>query len=296
MLELIGWIGSVLLACCGIPQAYSSHKDGHSDGISHAFLWMWAIGEVLTFTYVLGFQTLSLPLIANYAVNILVLLVIIKYKYFPRIRVQVRQIKPYLYHVNFRNMYEMASMFLRFQEYYESPEFKGKVFTLKEFKKWYSKNFGRDGKFTYYEDWSGFNIPSEVLKPFYEGKFDPLSKKEKALLEEFKDVKGDFYIIGTFDSYKYIDETLRHEIAHAMFRYNPEYKKEIIAALGDEKYEDIVDVLKNKWGYNNSVIQDETHAFLLTNRELMTEAGLNIDKYSEVIKKITEIFNKYNKD
>lgn len=70
----------------------------------------------------------------------------------------------------FENQKELASTFVRFQEHYESPEFAGKTFSLEEFKEWYIKNSekGREtGEFTYYEDWSGFNIPSYVMRPFY---------------------------------------------------------------------------------------------------------------------------------
>lgn len=295
MLKAIGWIGAVALASCGIPQIYTSWKQGHADGINHLFLWLWTIGEIFTFTYVLGFNTLSWPLVLNYAFNIVAVIVIIRYKYFPKIVLDVQQIKPYLYHINFRNQFEMASTMLRLQEHYESPEFRGKIFTLREFKKWYSKAFGKDGKFTYYKDWSGFNIPSDILKPFMDGKFNPLSRKEKALIAKFKDIKGDFYIIGTFNGYKYLEETVRHEVAHAMFRFNPEYKKEILECMAGINFDDIAELLKNKWGYDESVVQDETHAFLLTNRDLMEEGGMNIDKYSDVISKITEVFKKYEK-
>jgi hypothetical protein len=89
------------------------------------------------------------------------------------------KILPYNIHLLvFDNQYDLASTFLRFQEHYESPEFAGKVFTLDEYKNWYinhSPRASKDGVFTYYEDWNGFNIPSKILKPFYGGKFSPLS-------------------------------------------------------------------------------------------------------------------------
>jgi hypothetical protein len=84
--------------------------------------------------------------------------------------------------LTFDNQIDLTSTFLRFQEHYESPFFKGKYFTLDEFKEWYIKtspNGKKSGKFTYYTDWGGFNIPSYILKPFYNGAFNPLSENEK---------------------------------------------------------------------------------------------------------------------
>ena len=86
-----------------------------------------------------------------------------------------------IYHVSFPTRKEAASTFLRFQEHYESPQFRGKIFSLDEFKEWYTANSEKGkakGKFTYYDDWGGFNIPSYILEPFYKGLFNPLSEKE----------------------------------------------------------------------------------------------------------------------
>ena len=91
----------------------------------------------------------------------------------------------------------MCSTVVRIAEYFESPEFKGKIFKLDQFKKWYMKSQNKK-KFTYYKDWSGYNIPSKELKPFLDGEFDPLNWKEKQFLEIFRNVKGRFYIICTY--------------------------------------------------------------------------------------------------
>lgn len=84
-----------------------------------------------------------------------------------------------IYLLRFKTQYELAATFLRVQEHYESPRFHGRIFSLEQFMDWYAKRYGN---FTYYEDWAGFNVPSTALQPFYEGKFDPLSEKEKEFL------------------------------------------------------------------------------------------------------------------
>ena len=124
-------------------------------------------------------------------------------------------------HVNFDTQEELAETFCRFQEYYESPEFKGKIFTLGQYREWYSQFYGA---WTYYTDWSGFNIPDWVLEPFKEGKFDPLSEKEQKLVDMFRHRAGKFYIIGTFGDNK---AALDHEICHALYYLDEGYNERV---------------------------------------------------------------------
>ena len=81
-METIGWIGSILLAFCGLPQAIESYKTKCSDGLTWGFLFMWLSGEILTFLYVL--PKLDLPLIFNYSANIIFLIIILYFKIFPK--------------------------------------------------------------------------------------------------------------------------------------------------------------------------------------------------------------------
>ena len=87
-----------------------------------------------------------------------------------------------IYLLRFKTQYELTSTFLRVQEHYESPQFHGRIFTLEQYMDWY---VARYGSFSYYQDWSGFNVPSTAFQPFYDGKFDPLTEKEKN-----KDLRG----------------------------------------------------------------------------------------------------------
>lgn len=82
LLEIIGWIGSILLALCGLPQAIQSIRDGHSRGLNWGFLAAWTSGELLTVVYV--FPKQDIPLLFNYALNISFLLIMLKYKLFER--------------------------------------------------------------------------------------------------------------------------------------------------------------------------------------------------------------------
>jgi uncharacterized protein with PQ loop repeat len=80
--EILGWLGSICLGICGIPQAWQSIKDKHSHGISWGFVLLWAFGEVFALAYV--YDKLDLPLLLNYATNILILGVILYFKINPK--------------------------------------------------------------------------------------------------------------------------------------------------------------------------------------------------------------------
>ena len=81
-MDNIGWIGSILLAFCGLPQAIESYKTKNSNGLTWGFILMWLIGEICTFIYII--PKMDLPLLFNYSANILFLIIIIYYKITPK--------------------------------------------------------------------------------------------------------------------------------------------------------------------------------------------------------------------
>lgn len=83
-MENIGWIGSILLAFCGLPQAIESYKTKSSAGLTWGFILMWFIGELATFIYII--PKMDLPLLFNYSANIIFLIIIIRYKIRPGIK------------------------------------------------------------------------------------------------------------------------------------------------------------------------------------------------------------------
>ena len=78
-----------------------------------------------------------------------------------------KEIYPNLFLFTFPNQYELASTFIRLQEFYESPykEIKGQYFTLEKYMDRYAKD-QEDNKFTYFEDWNGFNVPGNIVLKF----------------------------------------------------------------------------------------------------------------------------------
>ena len=100
--------------------------------------------------------------------------------------------------VHYLEQEALTRAFCRLQESWESPneDFKNRPFTLGEYRVWYTQEMGA---WTYYTDWNGFNMPSDALKPFIEGLFDPLTVEEKELVDALRYREGFYYVIGTHD-------------------------------------------------------------------------------------------------
>lgn len=166
-----------------------------------------------------------------------------------------QQIANGIYLLRFKSQYELASTFLRFQEHYESSYFRRRVFSLEDYMDWYAARFGA---FTYLQDWSGFNVPSTAFDAFYDGRFNPLLRKEERLLRLFAHVERPFYVIGI-----YRDDDLRHELAHAMFFMRPAYRREIRAAMRQYNTTALKRHLASL-SYHAHVLEDEVHAYLIS--------------------------------
>lgn len=171
-----------------------------------------------------------------------------------------------VYLLEFNSRESMCKAFVRIQEHYESPKFRGKIFGLDEFKEWYSSH-NADNKFTYYADWNGMNVPSYVLSPFFRGEFDPMHKEEKELVDSFKDIKDTkFYVIGSHAKTDRVLDIITHEIAHALYYTNEDYRKWVDVILGAFNTEEIQKELKNDCGYHQDVLMDEVHAYSLSKK------------------------------
>lgn len=77
-MEIVSWLGSILLACCGAPIAWEAYKNKKSD-INLWFLGMWGLGEVFTLIYVVYKKEGALTF--NYLSNLLFILIVLKYRF-----------------------------------------------------------------------------------------------------------------------------------------------------------------------------------------------------------------------
>lgn len=201
------------------------------------------------------------------------------------------------------SQYALCSMFLRPQEFYESPyeKIRGRYFTLEEYMDTYAED---KGKFSYYSDWCGFNIPSESFKKFVELFQYSLSAKENALVSAIRNLipnfEGKFYIIGVC-KYKENKETLEHETAHAFWYFDPEYQekmKNLICKIPIHLYECAYESLISN-GYDANFIGDEMQAYLATASRKKILNVLGWGKYPNVriprdIKKFFKAYKKHN--
>lgn len=152
----------------------------------------------------------------------------------------------------------LASTFLRFQEHYESAEFRGRVFTWEEFMDWYAHEYG---EFTYLSDWCGFNLPDTAFDAFRRGDFDPLTRKERLLLDAVADCERPFYVIGVVSGES---DVLVHEFAHALFYLDETYRGQVRDTLSRYDLSAASRHLLKTEGYGANVLDDELNAYLLT--------------------------------
>ena len=76
IIEIIGWIGAILLATCGLPQLFKTLKTKNFDGLSLTFILWGLAGEILTLVYITN-QAFKLPLLFNYGINIIICITIL---------------------------------------------------------------------------------------------------------------------------------------------------------------------------------------------------------------------------
>lgn len=76
------WIGSMLLALCGLPLAIKVRKTGRAEDISWLFLLFWLGGEIALLIDRIPKHDWALVL--NYIANIAFISIILRYKIKPR--------------------------------------------------------------------------------------------------------------------------------------------------------------------------------------------------------------------
>lgn len=182
----------------------------------------------------------------------------------------IRKLEPYpVWHVEIDDRWELAMMFLRIQEHYESanPDFQGKIFTLEDYMDWYVRTHVKSkrltGAFTYASDWSAFNVPSTSVLAVYMT-FPGHSRKEtllfEALLREGAFENEHFYVIANRKGASRM--FFEHEFRHALFAVNCEYREEISRIVQSFSVAELrAWILEH---YSLSVLTDEIQAYALT--------------------------------
>ena len=182
------------------------------------------------------------------------------------IKYKIKEVKPNVFAVIVKDPYDRAMLFCRAQEYYESPnkKFRGKDFSIWDYMRWYSLE-QRHG-FTYGVDWSGFNIPFDVMWKCYdkcemETPYDEVMWGILTYIDGKTNPKDKIYVIGAGDTEGW---TFQHEVCHGLWYTNPQYKKAAKMVLDTIEEWHINTFRENllEMGYTDKVIDDEIHAYL----------------------------------
>lgn len=188
---------------------------------------------------------------------------------------------PGIFHLRFANAYDAAMHFVRYQENYESPVWRDKVFTLVEFMDWYAKDQskgwsnkgtaqrGKFEMFSYPSDWGGFNVPSYVFDRLNYDTIPDINTYDEFMQSVVQVIRctsvDKFYLIGTTDGPD-VDGYLDHEISHGLYYTNETYREDaeaLLEAADPTVVTRITDSLLGG-GYCEEVIKDECIAYLAT--------------------------------
>jgi hypothetical protein len=220
----------------------------------------------------------------------------------PLVQGIVKEIKPNIYCVLVDDNYDRAMLFCRYQEFYESPhkKFRNKYFTWMEYMRHYKDHWKKD-TFTYPIDWSGYNIPSNVLQQSHhlfcrDTEYDLIMNDiywycQKESKEKNNGKDTNWYLIGA--SSKDL-RTLDHEIAHGLYFTNKDYKKDVsklIKGIKQVHYDKLKKKLI-KMGYvdDKKIINDEINAFMSTG----LYNGLDTKELKKYETGFIKNFKKYN--
>lgn len=225
------------------------------------------------------------------------------------IKYKLKEVKPRIFLMTFKDHYDLCMTFLRYQEFYESPnpKFRGKHFTIVDFMEWYSKKQSQ-GCFEYPKHWAGFNIPSYVIEKIHgigrkffvdmnqpkdynkydEIMFNVFNKCYETLDHRVEENPHKFYLIGAMEGNT---DTINHEVAHGFFYTTPAYKKEMLSLVKNLKPSFRNKLYKSleKIGYTKQVFADEAQAFLSTGWREFFPTLKGEDK------EFIDVFQKYNK-
>lgn len=181
---------------------------------------------------------------------------------------QLNKVRDQVYILKFDSQFEMCMAFLRYEEFYESsnPHFQHKPFTLAEYMSWYANEFG-EGSFTYTEDWSGFNIPREIITEVHKLGVTDMNHYDHLMLGVAGMTERGSYLIGVSDE----SDVKDHELTHAMYYIDASYASAINFALTTSP-QDLVDSMKlalHNEGYAMSSTTDEIQAYVTTGENKM---------------------------
>jgi len=211
----------------------------------------------------------------------------------------VKEVCPKIFAVVIKNNYDRAMLFCRYSEFYESPykEIIGKDISLEYLMKIYIKKL-KDTSFRYHHHWDGYNLSSKIIQNAY-NTFTHKTEYDTIMFNilnfcktKFNNNEDEFYVIGVE---KLEGEITRHEISHALYYMNDDYKSEINMLIKNMDISTYKLIKKKliKLGYSSkkNIIDDEIQA-ILTGQ--LDEKFNKIHRIREYNKYFVKVFKNYN--
>jgi hypothetical protein len=179
-----------------------------------------------------------------------------------------------VYELRFDDLYELCMTFLRYQEFYESPRYQDRKFTLAEYMSWYVKAQNKDNTFTYPSgDWGGFNIPAEVIGQVHALGIDDPNHYDLLMLSMYRVMMAQTdraYLIGVQSDVGDLDV---HEMTHAMYYLDEVYRNRCLGILNDTDPE-LIDAIRHVLfakGYTEKTLFDEIQAYLTSGTKIFND-------------------------
>lgn len=218
----------------------------------------------------------------------------------------VKQIRPKVYHLEFDSWREMSMTFVRYQEFYESKydNIRDSKFTLVQQMGAYNREYleDNDATWTYCSDWGGYNIPAEVIKQVHDLGIPDPNHYDSLMLGIYGMIMCDTfnkkaYIIGTHidEDEKLSESMLKHEMTHAMWYTNDEYREKalaIIDSVSEDLREALIDALA-KQNYPRKTALDEINAYLTTGTCGYFDLIENQDELDEMTRLLKKLHREY---
>lgn len=171
----------------------------------------------------------------------------------------MKWLTPKILEVRFTTSYELCNNTYLFSHHYEIPEWIDKVFTRNELDEFYEQKYA-DAHW-WKKRWAGSNLPDLVFERFIEGDFLNLNDFERSLIDEVSKKNKPYYVVMISDQALYARD---HELAHALFYTNEEYKFKALNIVNYWKNKGMLTLpikqLKSA-GYSDKVLDDELHTF-----------------------------------
>lgn len=190
--------------------------------------------------------------------------------------------------IRFTDSKEMCAATQRFSHYYEIPGFVGKILSWEEMDGYYLQK--RGSKTWWQEMYAGANLPDSVFEAFIKANLSDITPQERKILDLVADIEGPYYIIMTSYNALYVRD---HEIAHAMWYLDSEYKCKAEKFIMDN-WEDLRPVREHiKIHYEDNVIVDELHAYVGVYTRYLN--GMFIPYPINVHLQLLSLFEEYSK-